>query len=445
MSTHPVATAPDKNSDERPSAATPSAINSSRTPRSRIIRSDTDALVVARDVARQLAPEAAQRDRERRKPSAELDLLSAQGLLALTVPRDHGGADVSAETLAQVFQILAAADPAVAQLPQSHFVFVNAIREDGTEEQKKFFFSEVLAGARLGNAQAERGSASALDLKTRLRRDSGSRDTFRLDGTKHYTTGALFAHWLPVAAIDDDQRLVLAYVPRDAAGVQLLDDWNALGQRATYSGTAHFRSVVVPSAHVVAHWRLFERPSTFHPFAQLLHAAIDVGIAQNALDDTARSLRARKRPRLGAPAGVPTEDPLLLHRLGQLYTKFHAAEALLLRAARAIDTAAPRPDADAAAFAAVLVGEAKAFAEEVSVEIASELFALLGTSATDESLNLDRHWRNARVHTVHDANQWRYHAAGNWFLNGVAPGKPVRRLAADPENDASKPSISPAR
>ena len=399
-----------------------------------IITSDREALTVAREVAALLAPEASDRDRERRKAVAELDLLSARGLLALTVPRAHGGADVSAETLAQVFQILAAADPAIAQLPQSHFVFLNALREDGSEEQKQFFFSEVLAGARLGNAQAERGSASALDLKTRLRRSGAD---YVLDGTKHYTTGALFAHWLPVAAIDDEQRLVLAYVPRAAVGVELLDDWNALGQRATYSGTAHFRAVAVPAAHVVAHWKLFERPSTFHAFAQLLHAAIDVGIAQNALDDTAAAVRTRKRPRLGAPVVSPTEDPLLLLRFGQLYAKFHAAEALTLRAARALDVAGPRPDANSAAHAAVLVGEAKAYAEDVSVEIASELFALIGTSASDESLNLDRHWRNARVHSIHDANQWRYHAAGNWFLNGIAPGKPVRRLAAgDPAKRA---------
>jgi SfnB family sulfur acquisition oxidoreductase len=411
-------------------------------PPAHIITSDDEAIQAAREVAALLAPEASARDRERRKAVAELDLLSSIGLLALTVPREHGGADVAAETLAQVFQILAAADPAVAQLPQSHFVFVNALREDGTEEQKKFFFAEILAGARLGNAQAERGSSSALDLKTRLRRvrvnGSGTSNgtiapTYILDGTKHYTTGALFAQWLPVAAIDDEQRLVLAYVPRFAAGVEVLDDWNSLGQRASYSGTAHFREVSVPASRVVPHWRLFERPSTFHAYAQLLHAAIDVGIAQNALDDTAATIRARRRPRLGAPVANATDDPLLLHRLGQLRAKFHAAEALLLRAARAVDLAGPRPEADAAACAAVLVGEAKAYAEDISVEISSELFALIGTSAADESLNLDRHWRNARVHSVHDANQWRYHAAGNWFLNGIAPGKPARRLAAEDE------------
>lgn len=408
-------------------------------PPAQLIADDAEAITAARDVAAQLAPGAIARDRERSKPLAEMELLSRRGLLALTVPREHGGADVTAETLASVFQILAAADPAVAQLPQSHFVFLNALREDGSEEQKRHFFREILGGARLGNAQAERGSGSALDLKTRLTANPTGEGGYLLEGTKHYTTGALFAHWLPVAAIDDEGRLVLAYVPRHAEGVQVHDDWTALGQRATYSGTANFRRVVVPALHVIPHWQLFDRPSTFHAFAQLLHAAIDVGIAQNALEDIVKFSRLRKRPRLGAPVRSAAEDPLLLHRLGQLHTRFHAAESLLLRAAATIDRAGPTPSASDAAVAAVWVGEAKAFAEDVSVEIASELFALLGTSAADEGLGLDRHWRNARVHTVHDANQWRYHASGQWHLNGIAPTRPVRRGIADLPSDNPRP------
>jgi alkylation response protein AidB-like acyl-CoA dehydrogenase len=35
--------------------------------------------------------------------------------------------------------------------------------------------------------------------------------------------------------------------------------------------------------------------------------------------------------------------------------------------------------------------------------------------------NLDRHWRNARTHTVHDPVRWKYHAVGNYWLNGVPP------------------------
>ncbi len=392
-----------------------------------VISSDAEAIQIARQLAVSFAAGASARDQERSLPSAELDQLSASGLLAVTVPREYGGADVSAETLVRIFQILSAADPAVGQLPQPHFVFLDAIRQDGTPAQKKFFFGDVLAGARLGNAQAERGSSSALDLRTRLLRSSDG--GYRLNGTKHYCTGAITAHWVPVAALDDEQRLVLAYVPRHAPGVEIQDDWNAMGQRATFSGTGIFSDVAVPAEHVIAHWKLFQRPAVFHSFAQVLHAAIDVGIAQRALDDTAAMVRRRKRPRLGAPVARAAEDPLLVHRFGQLTARFHAAEALLLRAARLLDAAAPAVDARNAAAAAIGVSEAKAFAEDVVIEVTNELFALLGSSATDEDLNLSRHWRNARTHTVHDANQWRYHSVGNYLLNGVAPEKPVRRLA----------------
>jgi SfnB family sulfur acquisition oxidoreductase len=392
----------------------------------RVITSDAEALQVARDVAGQLAPGASARDRERQLPGPELDTLSSSGLLAVTVPRTYGGADVSFETVGKIFQLLSAADPAIGQLPQNHFVFLDAIRQDGTQAQKSFFFREVLAGARFGNAQAERGTSSALDLKTRLTRTQGS--DYRLDGTKYYCTGAIVAHWIPVAALDEENRLVLAYVQKNSVGVDVRPDWNAMGQRVTFSGTTILTNVTVPAEHVVEHWRLFERPSLFHSFAAFLHAAIDVGIAQNALQDTAGLLRTRKRPRLGASVEQPLDDPHVIMRFGQLATRFHAAEELLLRAARSLDDASPSVNAHNAAEASVAVSEAKAFSEDIAIEITSDLFALVGSSAADEDLNLHRHWRNARTHTIHDANQWRYHSAGNYFLNGVVPGKPMRRL-----------------
>jgi len=169
----------------------------------------------------------------------------------------------------------------------------------------------------------------------------------------------------------------------------------------------------------------------FHSFASLLHAAIDVGIAQNALEDTAALLRSRKRPRLGASVERPLDDPHVIMRFGQLATRFHATEELLLRAGQLLDEAAPNVNAQNAAEASVAVSEVKAFAEDVAIEITSDLFSLVGSASTDDDLNLHRHWRNARTHTVHDANQWRYHSAGNYFLNGVAPGKPVRNAAEE--------------
>lgn len=388
------------------------------------IATDAEAIAVAHEVAEQLAPGASERDRMRAIPLDEMDLLSASGLLGITVPKAYGGADVSFATVTEVFRILSAADAAIGQLPQNHFFFVDAIRQDGSDEQKDLFFAELLAGKRLGNAQAERNAGTATGMSTRITRTGKGR---RLDGKKYYCTGALTAHWIPVAAHDEEDRQILVFVTRDAPGVTVEADWNAMGQRTTYSGTVTLDDVTVEDWQVIEHWRALERTSVFFSYGVLLHAAIDVGIAANALNETVEQIRQRSRPRLGAAAASSREDPLLLARLGQLATKYHASEALLARAAHRLDEVAANVTEQGAALAAVEVGEAKAFAEEVSVQISSELFALLGSSATDETLNLNRHWRNARTHTVHDANDWRYHAAGNYLVNGVAPGKTVRK------------------
>ena len=222
---------------------------------------------------------------------------------------------------------------------------------------------------------------------------------------------------------------MLAIIPRDAPGVTVLDDWDSMGQRVAYSGTAVFQDVPAAPLHIIPHYQLFERVSIFHPYAQLLHTAIDVGIAQNALADAVSTVRARNRPRLGAPVTKSTEDPHVILRFGQLATQLHAAELLLIHAGEKLDAARADLNEKSAAAAAVAVAEAKAFAEDAALAIATDIFSLSGTSATDRALNLDRHWRNIRTHSVHDANHWRYHVAGDYLLNHKLPGKPVRKLS----------------
>ncbi|MGO9817143.1 MAG: SfnB family sulfur acquisition oxidoreductase [Acidocella sp.] len=394
-----------------------------------IIASEEEALKVADELRLFLESGAAGRDRTPTPPQAELDWLSASGILAITIPRAFGGAGVSYETIARVFQLLSAGDPAVAQMVQSHYLFLEAVGEDGTPEQQAHFFGEILAGARLGNAQAEIGGSSALNLATRLLPDGAG--GYRLNGKKYYCTGALLAHWLPVAAFDEENRFVLAFVPRQAPGVQVLDDWDSFGQRVAYSGTAILTDVAVPASQVIPHYKLFERTAIFHSYAQLLHTAIDVGIAQNALADAVATVRARKRPRLGAAVATATEDPHVILRFGQLVTQLHATELLLARAGRALDAARANLTEENAAAATVAVAEAKAYAEDVALAIATDIFSLSGTSSTERARNLDRHWRNIRTHSVHDANHWRYHVAGDYLLNQKLPGKPVRKLAQD--------------
>ena len=60
-------------------------------------------------------------------------------------------------------------------------------------------------------------------------------------------------------------------------------------------------------------------------------------------------------------------------------------------------------------------------ATEVSLLAGSKLIELGGSSATLAAHNLDRHWRNARTHTVHDPARWKLHAIGQYWLRGIAP------------------------
>ncbi|MBT2227618.1 SfnB family sulfur acquisition oxidoreductase [Nonomuraea sp. NEAU-A123] len=384
-----------------------------------VIADDAEALAVARDLAGEFAVDAAVRDAERRLPGPELDRLSASGLLAITVPRAYGGADVRAGTVAEVFRLLAAADPNIAQIPQSHFVYVNVLRQQGDADQRKFFFEEVLAGKRFGNAQSEAGTKHVQDYRTRL--VPGADGDFVLSGTKHYSTGALFADWIPVLARREDDTLHVAYIPRDAPGLTVVDDWAGMGQRTTASGTVLLDDVAVPGSRVVPHHLTFTGPQLHGALAQLLHAAIDVGIAAGALDEAAEFVRTKARPWFESGHDRAADDPLILQRVGELAVKVRAAEALLGVAGAAVDAARADLTDESAAAASIAVATAKVFADPVAVELGSAVFELGGTRSSLDGLNLNRHWRNARTHTLHDPARWKIQHIGRYVLNGQLP------------------------
>jgi SfnB family sulfur acquisition oxidoreductase len=388
-----------------------------------VLATAEDAIAAAGEYAGSIAAGVIERDRAGRVPVRELAAFDASGLLSITVPREHGGAGLPATVLAEVGRTIAAVDPAIAQAPQAHFLFVDVLAVWGSEEQQRRLFGDVLAGGRLSNGLAERGGRHAQDLQTRLH---GSGARLRLQGRKYYCTGALTARWIGVSALDDAGRLVLAFVERDAPGVKLDEDWDVMGQRATVSGSAAFDDVAVDPGLVVPYESAFAVPQQLGARAQLWHTAIGVGIAGGALADAGAFVRDKARPFFEAVRGGWTDgastDPHTMRRYGELATKVAAAEALLAAAAATLDevTRFPR-DAREAARGSVAVAQAKAFGSAVAVEVASDLFALTGASAADERYDLSRHWRNARTHASHDPADWKYHHVGNFLLNHVPP------------------------
>ncbi|QEY64221.1 SfnB family sulfur acquisition oxidoreductase [Metapseudomonas lalkuanensis] len=383
-----------------------------------IIRDDAEAIEVARRIAAEFKPGAAERDRDRRLPHEELDAFSRSGLWGISVPREYGGAGVSRVTLARVIAIISAADASLGQIPQNHFYALEVLRVNGSKAQQRRLFAAALAGQRFGNALAEIGTRTANDRNTRLIREGAG---YRINGRKFYCTGALYADRVPTLVVAEDGHQYLAFVPRNAPGLTVIDDWSGFGQRTTGSGSVVFENVPVRTEDLVSFQAAFERPTTVGPFAQILHAAIDAGIARAAYEDALEFVRTRSRPWIDSGLDKASDDPLTIQEFGRLAIRLHAAEAILDRAGRLLDAATAQPDTDSVAAASIGVAEARALTTEVSLAAGSKLFELSGTRASLAEHNLDRHWRNARVHTLHDPVRWKYHAVGNFYLNDKLP------------------------
>jgi SfnB family sulfur acquisition oxidoreductase len=383
-----------------------------------IIRDDAEAIAVAHALAAEFAPGASERDRDRRLPRAEIDRFSESGLWGITVPRQYGGAGVSAVTLAEVTAIISAADGSIGQIPQNHYFVVEAIRLTASEAQKRHWFDRVLAGDRFGNALSEVGTKTVHDYKTTLLPDDGR---LVLEGRKFYSTGALFAHWVAAVAKDAEGRLIFAFVRPDAPGVTLIDDWSSFGQRTTGSGTTVFEKVPVDPFAVIPFEESFDKPTSMGPVGQIIHAAVDIGIGRAALADTIDFVKRHSRPWIDSGQDRASDDPYTIAQIGELTIRQNAAEALLTRAGRAVDRVMADPNEETLALASVAVAEAKALGTEATLASANKLHELAGTRSTLAVHNLDRHWRNVRTHTLHDPVRWKYAAIGNWYLNGIHP------------------------
>ena len=382
------------------------------------IKSEQEALEAAQRIAEQIRPTSGARDKDRRLPFEEIEWFSQSGLWGITVPKEYGGAGVSTPVFTEVVAIISEADASLGQIPQNHYANVEEIRLIGTETQKAFFFERILKGDRLGNAAVERSGKSVLENQTKLVIDG---EGYLLTGEKFYSTGALFAHWVPVRVTDPDGNRVVVIVNRRSEGLTVIDDWSSFGQRTTASGTVILKDVRVNKDQILPSYQAYQKPTTRGPFSQIIHVAIDMGIARAAVNETVKFVKTRSRPWIDANVETASADPLTIYQVGELHYQLHAAEALMERAALKVDRAAATLDEPTVTAAALAVAKAKIGATDIAILATNKLFELAGTQSTLEKYQLDRHWRNARVHTLHDPVRWKYHAIGNYYLNEVAP------------------------
>jgi SfnB family sulfur acquisition oxidoreductase len=383
-----------------------------------VISSDEEAIAIAEDLRVRFLADAGVRDKHRRLPFDEVDVFSQSGLWGVTIPKEYGGAGVSQTTLAKIFTLLASADASLAQMPQSSFEIIDVIRLTGSEEQKKDLFGQVLAGNRLGNAFSEFKGKNVEDMKTRLVREG---DDFRVSGEKFYSTGALFAHLVPIVALDESGHVAVAIADRTASGLTVVDDWSSFGQRTTASGTVLLENVRVAGSRVLPAHIVYEHPSAVGPQSQIIHAAIDLGIAKHAIDTTIDLLNTYARPWIDSGQERATDDPYTIAAIGDLKIRYHAAELMLERSGRQLDATIANANEQTIGLAKIAIAEAKVLSTELALLASNKLFELVGTRSTLDKLNLDRLWRDARTHTLHDPVRWKFHAIGQYYLNGIQP------------------------
>ncbi len=365
---------------------------------------------VARELAREL-------------PAEEIGWLSESGFTALRVPREAGGLGASLTTFFALLIDLSEAESNITQALRSHFGFIEHILSEATPDRKRIWLHRLSEGDVVGGAWSEIGDAKQANFSTRLIRTD---DGWRLNGTKFYTTGSLFAEWVHVGASDADGNAVFAVVSRDAPGVEVVDDWDGMGQRLTASGTTHFVDVPVDEAEVATDGAA---PFLYsEAFYQLVHLATLAGIGRAAASDAADIVRTRRRSYSNAPAALPAEDPQLLQIIGRLRAHAYSAGAIVHLAARALERAAEaagRPDQLALiAEAEIEIWQAQTVVSQLIIDETASVFDALGASATLRSTGLDRYWRNARTITSHNPRVYKDRIVGDFAVNGrVPPGQ----------------------
>lgn len=386
-----------------------------------IIENDLDAINAAYQVADFALEGRNQRDQQRLLPFAEIDLFSQKGLGGMRIPKQYGGAFVANKTLVHVFRIINKADSSVGQIPQNQIALLNMIEIMGTEEQKQFIYNEILKGKRLANGGPERNTKDTKTLATTLTFENGR---YFVDGEKFYSTGSSFAHWLAIKAIHPEGHVVLTIVDRNAEGVEVIDNWNGFGQRTTSSGTVKLQHVEVDPLLIFDERLLGNQPSYRGAYSQLMQVAIDVGIAEAAFADTLTAVQ-KARPIVGAQVEKASLEHYTLQEVGKSSVLLDAAILLLDEAAEYLDELDQLESVtdEQAAKASILVAEAKVYANDAALHISEKLLELGGSRSSLSQHNLDQHWRNARVHTLHDPIRWKLHALGDYYLNHKLPAR----------------------
>ena len=369
----------------------------------------------------QLAATAVQRDREGGHAAEQRELIRASGLLALTIPETHGGLGGGIPEFFQVVRRIARVDSALAHVLAFHHLQLYGVSLYGGP-------AATAHGARHLRETAEQRLFWGNALNPADTRLSATREGagWRLDGVKGFCSGALGSDRLTVSATTGEGGFLIGIVPTRREGVRVEQDWDAFGQRQSDSGTVRFDAVRLDDDELlqVPGQSPTPRATLRSQIAQLIMTHLYLGLGEGAFDEARRYTATRGRAWAASGVARAVDDPLVQHRYGDLWLKVRAAQAVAADAVELLRRALERGDALTArerGEVALAGAEAKVLAHRAGVEVGSQLFELTGARSTSAEFGLDRFWRNARVHTLHDPVDYKLRDLGRFFLDARIP------------------------
>ncbi|MGR1216716.1 isobutyryl-CoA dehydrogenase [Metapseudomonas otitidis] len=340
--------------------------------------------------ARELAPHAADWDREHHFPVEVIRRAAEQGYLGLYIAEDDGGLGLSRLSAALIFEQLAAGCVATTAYLTIHNMATWMLASFGDAALKAQWLPGLLDGRLLASyclTEPDAGSDAA-HLRTRARRDG---EHYVLDGSKCFISGAGSTQVLIVMARtgeDGAKGISCFLVPADAEGIRYGRNEDKMGWRAQPTRTIAFDGVRIPASHRIGpEGEGFVYAMKGLDGGRLNIASCSLGAAQAALEQSLRYVEERRQ--FGKPLA---SFQALQFKLADMLTDLTASRQMVRLAAHRLDQRHPE--------ASLYCAMAKRFATDQCFEVCNQALQLHGGYGYLNDYPLERWVRDTRVHQI---------------------------------------------
>jgi len=347
--------------------------------------------MVRRFAREQLAPMAAELDRDARFHREHFDKMGELGLLGLLVPEQYGGVGASVLTFCVVMEEIAYACAATALSYLAHSVLcAYNLSVNGTEEQKKKYLPDLCSGKKIGClCITEPGAGSdALGMQTFGEKRGAE---WCINGSKTFITNApvadIFLVYVRTDKNDRNRGISQFIIERDAPGLSTGQPFHKMGNRASPTSEVFFSNCIVPDENVV------KGPNQALGILmgnldveRTVGGSMGVGGAQAAFDKAVKY--AREREQFGQPIVM---FEMILDKIATMGTEIDAARLLTWRAACLADQGI-RCSAESSM--------AKLFASEMCDRATHQAVQILGGYGYIQEYEVERMMRDAKLGTL---------------------------------------------